>query len=190
MKNEEIERNLVYGMTAEFDSTDQLLLAARHVRDAGYRDTDAFTPFPVHGLVEALGAPKSRLAALILCGGIVGACAGFGLQYWVSVVHNPHTIAGRPYFSWPNWVPIIFECTVLFAAFTAVIGMMALNGLPRPYHPVFSAPRFEGCSTDKFILFVKSTDAKFDLARTAEFLKGLGAGNVTAIHAEPSGAGQ
>lgn len=187
MKTEEIEKSLIYGVTAEFDSTEKLLRAARRLRDAGYKDTDAFTPFPVHGLIEALGARKSRLAGLILLGGAIGFCVGLGLQYWVSSVAYPHTVSGRPYFSWPNFVPVIFECTVLFSALTAVIGMMGLNGLPRPYHPVFSAPRFEGCSTDKFILFVQATDPLFDADRTSEFLKGMGADHVTAIHVEPSG---
>jgi hypothetical protein len=190
MKKADIEQSLLYGVVAEFDSTEKLLRAARRVRDAGYKDTDAFTPFPVHGLIEALGARRSRLAGLILIGGTVGCLVGFLLQYWVSVIHYPHVVSGRPYFSWPNFIPIIFECTVLFAAFTAVIGMMALNGLPKPYHPIFSAPRIEGCSTDKFMLFVKSTDALFDLDRTSEFLRGLGSDHVTAIHAEPSGTGQ
>lgn len=187
MKTEEIEQNLIYGVTAEFDSTEKLLRAAKRVRDEGYRHTDAFTPFPVHGLIEALGAKKSRLAGLILIGGTIGFCVGLGLQYWVSSVHYPHTVSGRPYFSWPNFIPIIFECTVLFSALTAVFGMMGLNGLPRPYHPIFSAPRFEGCSTDKFILFVQATDPKFHVEKTADFLKGLGSDLVTAIHVEPSG---
>jgi hypothetical protein len=187
MKTEEIEKELIYGITAEFDSTEHLLKAARRIRDAGYKATDAFTPFPVHGLIEALGARKSKLAALILLGGTIGCCVGLGLQYWISSVHYPHTVSGRPYFSWPNFIPVIFECTVLFSAFTAVIGMLALNGLPRPYHPIFSAPRFEGCSTDKFILFVKSTDDLFDLDRTASFLRSLGSNHVAAIHVEPSG---
>ncbi len=190
MNPEQVEKNLIYGITAEFDSTEKLLRAARQVRDAGYRDTDAFTPFPVHGLVESLGMRRSRLAGLILIGGTIGCLFGLWLQWWVSSVHYPHTVSGRPYFSWPNFIPIIFECTVLFASLTAVIGMFGLNGLPRPYHPVFSAPRIEGCSTDKFLLFVKATDDKFSVDGTANFLKSLGSDHVTAIHVEPSGVNQ
>ena len=187
MKRDEVQQTLVYGVTAEFDSTEHLLQAARKVRDAGYRDTDAFTPFPVHGLTEALGTRKSRLAGLILIGGIVGACAGLGLQYWVSSIAYPHLVSGRPFFSWPNFVPVVFECTVLCAALTAVIGMLGLNGLPRPYHPVFGVPNFELASTDRFVLFVKSTDALFDVERTSAFLRSIGAGAVHSVHCEPSG---
>lgn len=187
MKTEEIQKTLVYGLTAEFDSTAKLLQAARRLRDAGYRDTDAFTPFPVHGLVEALGTRKSRLAGLILCGGTAGFCIGIGLQYWVSCVVYPHVVAGRPFFSWPNFIPVVFECTVLCSALTAVIGMFGLNGLPRPYHPVFSAPRIELTSTDKFMLFVGARDPQFDAQRTAAFLRSLGSAEVHAVHVEPSG---
>lgn len=189
MKTEEIERTLVYGVTAEFDSTEKLLQAARRVRDAGYKATDAFTPFPVHGLVEALGAPRSRMATLILCGGITGCSVGVALQYWVSSIAYPHLVAGRPFFSWPNFIPVVFECTVLFSALTAVIGMFARNGLPSPYHPVFSAQRIELTSTDKFMLFVSSTDGLFDAERTAAFLRSLGSSEVHRLHVEPSGVG-
>ncbi len=190
MKTEEIEKSLIYGITAEFDSTEKLLSAARHLRDAGYKDTDAFTPFPVHGLIEALGARKSRLAAAILVGGLTGASIGLGLQYWVSSVAYPHTVSGRPFFSWPNFIPIIFECMVLLAAFTAVFGMLGRNGLPRPYHPVFSAPRIELTSTDRFVILVKATDAQFDTERTSAFLRTLGSDHVHALHVEPSGVSQ
>lgn len=187
MKTEEIDESLIYGVTAEFDSTDKLLRAARQVRDAGYKETDAFTPFPVHGLIEALGARRTRLAAFILCGGVTGVTLGLLLQYWVSAVAYPHTVSGRPYFSWPNFIPVIFECMVLCSAFAAVFGMLGRNGLPRPYHPIFSAARIEGCSTDKFILFVKSSDPLFDLQKTGELLQGAGGHHVAPVHAEPSG---
>lgn len=187
MKTEEIEKTLVYGLTAEFDSTAKLLQAARRVRDAGYKATDAFTPFPVHGLIEALGAPRSRLAGLILCGGITGFTIGIALQYWVSSIAYPHLVAGRPLFSWPNFIPVVFECTVLCSALTAVIGMFGLNGLPLPYHPVFSVPRIEMTSTDTFMLFVSATDAQFDVERTAAFLRSLGSAEVHPVHVEPSG---
>ena len=187
MKTEEIEKTQVFGLTAEFDSTEKLLLAARRVRDAGYRATDAFTPFPVHGLVEALGLPVSRLSSLILLGGATGCSVGVGLQYWVSSIAYPHIVAGRPFFSWPNFIPVVFECTVLFAALTAVVGMFGLNGLPRPYHPVFSAPRIERTSTDAFVIFVSAEDPQFDANRTAAFLRSLGSSEVHPVHVEPSG---
>lgn len=187
MKNDASHTSLLYGITAEFDSTEKLLQAARRVRDAGYRVTDAFTPFPVHGIVEALGMKRSRLASLILLGGLAGCSAGIGLQYWVSCVVYPHVVSGRPFFSWPNFIPVVFECTVLFAALTAVVGMFTLNGLPRPYHPLFGAPRFERASTDAFVLFIDAKDDQFDAERTAAFLRSLGSSEVHPVRVDPLG---
>ena len=164
-----------------------MLQAARKIRDAGYRVTDAFTPFPVHGVIEALGARKSRIAGLMLIGGITGCTIGLSLQYWVSSVTYPHIVSGRPFFSWPNFIPVVFECTVLIAALTGVISMLALNGLPRPYHPIFSANNIERASTDKFFLFIKATDPLFDLHKTGEFLKSLKPDRVDVVPVEPSG---
>lgn len=187
MNTQDNAKTQVYGLTAEFDSTARLLQAARRVRDAGYRETDAFTPFPVHGLTEALGTRPSRLASLILAGGVTGCAIGIGLQYWVSSIAYPHLVAGRPFFSWPNFIPVVFECTVLCSALTAVIGMFGLNGLPRPYHPVFEAPRIELTSTDRFMIFVSARDPQFDAERTAAFLRSLGAAEVHALPADPTG---
>src|SRR5215208_719209 len=136
----------VYGLLAEFDREDRLVAAARRIRDAGYRRIDGFSPFPVHGLAGAVG--------------------GFGLQWYSAVVHYPLNIGGRPYNSWPAFIPIMFETTVLCASLAAVFGMLALNGLPQPYHPVFHIKAFERASSSGFFLLVESRDAKFDLVRT------------------------
>jgi hypothetical protein len=180
----------IYGVVAEFDSPERLVKAAERVRDAGYTHTDALTPFPVHGIIDALGVRHSRMSGLVLTGGAAGFCIGLGLQYWVSSVAYPHIVAGRPFFSWPNFVPIIFECTVLVAALTGFVGMLARNSLPRPYHPVFAAPRVEGSTTHTFMIVVEATDPKFDAAGTPAFLKEIGADHVAAAPFEPSGEGQ
>ncbi len=168
----------LYGLLAEFDTPERMLAAAEKVRDAGYRKTDAFTPFPVHGLVDALGLRRTRLTSAILAGGLTGACVGFLLQYWVSCGTNPWIVSGKPMFSWPNWIPVIFECTVLFAAFTAVFTMLGRNGLPRLHHPVFAAPRIEMSSSDKFFILVQSGDEQFDAEKTRGFLRQLGSDHV------------
>ena len=131
-----------YGLIAEFHDADQLVSAARRTTEAGYRRIDAFTPFPVHGLAEAIRFKDNRVQLLVLAGGITGAMAGFGLQYWVNVIAYPLNAGGKPYLSWPAFIPVTFEMTILFAALAAVIGSFALNGLPALHHPVFGAPRF------------------------------------------------
>jgi hypothetical protein len=171
----------LYGLMAEFDTPERMLVAAAKVRDAGYRQTDAFSPFPVHGVIDALGLRRTRLTAVILAGGTTGACVGFLLQYWIACGTNPWVISGKPFFSWPNWIPVIFECMVLFGAFTAFLAMLARNGLPRPYHPVFSAPRIELASSDKFFILVQSADPQFDTDKTRGFLKQTGADRVDDI---------
>ena len=164
----------IYGLMAEFNDPDDLIEASRRAHAEGYRRMDAYTPFPVHGLSEALGFRYTvRLPLLVLIGGILGGLGGFALQYWVSVIEYPYNIGGRPYNSWPSFIPITFETTVLLAAFAAVFGMLALNGLPQPYHPVFNVPRFELATRSHFFLCIEATDPKFDLVETRRFLESL-----------------
>lgn len=165
----------LYGIVARFESPEALVAAARRTRDAGYTRTDAHVPFPVHGLAEALGVPRSRLAVLVLIAGACGAIGGYSLQYWVSAVTYPVNVGGRPYVSWPSWIPVIFECTVLAAALTSFIGMLALNHLPQPYHPVFHTPDFDRASNDGFFLAIEAADPNFDKKATRAFLEELGA---------------
>jgi hypothetical protein len=172
----------IYGVMAEFDSAQALVDAARAVRDAGYTRTDAFSPFPIHGMTEALGARRDRRISLfVLIGAIAGAIAGYGLQYWTQVIDYPINIGGRPYHSWVSFIPPTFETTILFGAFTAGLSMIVLNGLPRPYHPVFNAPRFSFASRDRYFLCIEAADARFDVDGTRRFLAGLGPTEVTEV---------
>ena len=179
------KKDLVYGVAAEFSTTDAILAAAEKVREAGYTHTDGFSSIPVHGLTDALGIRRSRIAGIVLIGGTIGLCAGIALQYWVSVIAYPHIVAGKPLFSWPNFVPVIFECTILGAALSAVFGMLALNKLPQPHHPMFSLAGFEKATTDKFFLCVQSTDPKFSREETVQFFNTLGADNVSEVQSDP-----
>jgi len=163
----------LYGLLAEFDSADALLSAARQVGAAGYTKTDAFSPFPIHDLAESLGFKDRRISALVFLGGVVGLLAGYGLEYWTQAVAYPLNIGGRPYHAWVAFIPPAFETTILFAAFTAGISMIVMNGLPRPYHPVFNAERFSLASQDKFFLVIEASDPKFGLEETRAFLSGL-----------------
>jgi Protein of unknown function (DUF3341) len=171
----------VYGLLAEFDSPDDLVVAGERAYADGYRRLDAYTPFPVHGLAEAIGFRTNRLPFLVLLGGIVGAGAGFFSQYYAAVIDYPLNVGGRPLNSWPAFIPITFEVTILVAATTAVLGMLALNGLPQPYHPVFNVPRFALATRDRFFLCIEATDPRFDSEATRRFLEGLGAKEVTDV---------
>jgi hypothetical protein len=162
-----------YGLLAEFHDPASLVAAAKRATEAGYRRVDAFSPFPVHGLDDALKFHDRRLPLLVLGGGITGALAGFGLQVWINLIEYPLNVGGKPHFSWPMFIPVTFETTVLFAAFAAVFGMIVLNGLPQPYHPVFNAPRFALASRDRFFLLIEAADPKFDRASTRAFLDTL-----------------
>jgi hypothetical protein len=163
----------LYGLMAEFDSADTLLAATTAVTNAGYTRTDAFSPFPIHGLFDALKIRERKVAPIILISGLLGLAAGAGLEYWTQVIAYPMNIAGRPYWAWVAFIPPAFETTILFAAFSAVIGMFALNGLPQPYHPVFNAPRFALASQDRFFLVIEAADPKFDLDKTRALLASL-----------------
>jgi hypothetical protein len=172
-----MESNL-YGLMAEYDSPTELVDAAREVRDAGYTHTDAFSPFPLHEIDEALGIKRSILPYLCFGGGITGLLTGLGLQYFVHVIDYPIIVGGRPHISLPSMIPPAYELTILLAAFTAVFGMLFLNGLPRPYHPVFNVPRFALATREKFFLLIQSSDEKFDYGETRKLLEGSGAQEV------------
>jgi hypothetical protein len=160
----------IYGVMAEFDSPSALVSAARAARAKGYRKLDAYSPFPIEELTEALHLHKNKLPLIVLAGGIIGGLTGFFLQYWIAVVYFPINIGGRPLNSWPSFIIITFELTILFASLSAVLGMMALCGLPMPYHPVFNVPRFSAASRNRFFLCIEAADPLFDRARTSEFL--------------------
>ncbi len=160
-----------YGLMAEFDTAKGLVTAMRETRGAGYTKVDAFTPFPIEELSESMDLGRGPLPLLVLIGGIIGGLAGFAFQYWVSVVAYPLNIGGKPLNSWPAFIPVTFETTVLFAALTAVLGMFALNGLPMPYHPVFNTPDFALATRDRFFLLIESEDPMFDADGTARFLQ-------------------
>jgi hypothetical protein len=161
----------IWGLMAEFDSPAELVRACRAAREAGYRQMDAYTPFPMEAVFEALGLHRNAMPLLVLCGGILGCVGGLGLCYWVSVVAYPLNVGGRPFFSLPAFIPVTFECTILAAALFAVLGMLALNGLPMPYHPVFNVPSFAMASRDRFFLCIESADARFDREATQKFLE-------------------
>ncbi|MFN3323117.1 MAG: DUF3341 domain-containing protein [Bryobacteraceae bacterium] len=163
----------LHGLLAEFETPEQLLHAARRAYEAGYRRMDAYTPFPVHGLSETLGHGRTWMPQIVLIAGLTGAAAGFGLQYFMTVLAYAHNVGGRPLFSWPAYIPITFEMTILLAALSGVIGMLALNGLPQPYHPVFNEPEFLRASHDRFFLAIEASDEEFDLDRTRDFLREL-----------------
>src|SRR5580704_944207 len=162
-----------YGLMAEFDSAQELLSAAEKTHAAGYKKIDAYSPFPVEGLAEAIGFHKNRVPLVVLLGGLTGGLSALALQYWVAVITYPTNVRGRPYFSWPSFVIVTFELTILFGGLSAVIGMLALNGLPMPYHPVFNVAEFAKASENKFFLVVFSSDPNYDVARTRSFLSSL-----------------
>ena len=170
-----------YGLLAEFDDPTSLVAAAAHARTAGYRCMDAYSPFPIEELHEALGSHHTRLPLIVLIGGLAGCLGGYALQYWASALAYPLNVAGKPLHSWAAFVPVTFECTILGAALSAVLGMLALNGLPMPYHPVFNVPRFALASRNRFFLCIEATDPKFDLEETRRFMETLNPREVTTV---------
>ncbi len=177
----EESRGRLYGLMAEFDTPNALIAATERSRQAGYRKLDAYAPYPIEELVHALGHAHSKLPMLVLGGGLTGFAAGLGLQVWVNAVAYPLNIGGKPVLSWPAFVPVTFECTILFAALAAVFGMLALNGLPTPYHPVFNVPRFSAASRDRYFLCIEAADPHFHLDGTRRFLEGLGPTEVSDV---------
>lgn len=175
------ERTPVYGLVAEFDNEEAILSAANRVREAGYRKIDAYTPFPVHGLAESLGFDDIWVPWIVFFAGLGGAVTGYALQYFTTVIDYPWNVGGRPMHSWPQFIPVTFELTILLAAFGAVFGMLALNGLPRPHHSIFNAPRFALASQDRFFLCIESIDPRFDREETDRFLRTLGADAVSPV---------
>ena len=168
-----MKRTSIYGMMAEFDTPGDLVSAARRTYEAGYKKIDAYTPFPIEELSEAIGFHRNSVPLVVLIGGILGGCSGFGLQYWIHVINYPINVGGRPLNSWPAFIVVTFEMTILFAGIFAVLGMLALNGLPMPYHPVFNVPRFAFASKDRFFLIIFSSDPRYDAASTRRFLESL-----------------
>jgi Protein of unknown function (DUF3341) len=170
-----------YGMMAEFDSAQGLVDAAHRTHEAGYQKIDAYSPFPIEGLAEAIGFRKNRVPLVVLIGGLIGGLSGYALQYWVSVISYPINVGGKPYHSWPAFIVVTFEMTILFGGISAVFGMLALNGLPMPYHPVFNVPRFAFATKDRFFLIVFSTDPKYSPSTTRSFLEGLGPRSISEV---------
>ena len=176
-----MKTGVIHGLMAEFDDPTSLVAATERAHREGYRCMDAYSPFPIEELHEALGPHHTRLPLIVLIGGIIGCLGGYALQYWASTMAYPLNIGGKPLHSWPAFIPVTFECTILAAALSAVLGMLALNGLPMPYHPVFNVSRFALASRNRFFLVIEATDAKFELAETRRFLEALHPREVTTV---------
>ncbi len=174
-------RKPLYGLMAEFETPEQLVRAAEAAHHEGYRKMDAYSPLPIEELHHAMHIPDSPLPKFVLAGGIAGMIGGFGLLYWIAAITYPLNVGGRPYNSWPAFIPITFETTVLLAGLTTLVTLVFLCGFPMPYHPVFNVPRFKHASRDRFFLCIEAEDAKFDLQRTKEFLQTLHAHEVAEV---------
>jgi ActD protein len=173
----------LYGLIAEFEHPADVLAAAQRTHEAGYRRVDAYSPYPVEGLSEALGFRDFWVPIIMLWGGILGALAGSSLLYYCMVISYPINVGGEPLFGWPIYVPITFECTILLCAISGVVGMFLLNRLPQPYHPVFEAPGFDRASSDRFFLCIEAADPHFDRGETQRFMESLGAMAISAVNA-------
>ena len=171
----------LYGIMAEFAEPEQLLRAARAAYQAGYRKMDAYSPYAVEGVAEAIGFTKTRVPLIVLLGGICGALTAYGMQWYSAVIDYRLNVGGRPPHSWPAFVPITFELTVLFAAIAGLVGMLALNGLPKPYHPVFNAPEFKLASQTRFFLCIEADDHVFRVKEVREFLLSLAPVTITEV---------
>jgi hypothetical protein len=176
-----IQTSPIFGIMAEYSSPESLVSAAAQAKAQGYRVMDAYTPYPLEELDEPLDIRDNRLSLLVLLAGLCGATFGFGFLSWVNTVSYPLNVGGRPLISAPMFIPITFECTILLAGLTSAFGMLLLNGLPLPYHPVFNVPRFARASQDGFFLCIEATDPKFDRTGTAAFLESTGADEVTEV---------
>lgn len=174
-------RPATYGLMAEFEDPGEVVAAARRVHEAGYRRIDAYSPYPIEPLSEAIGVHSTKMPLIVLIGGVTGLLLGYLMQYYLLVINYPLNVGGKPMHSWPQFIPITFETTILGAALAAVFGMLALNGLPEPYHPVFNAPNFALASRDRFFLLIEATDPKFDPEETRGLLQSLGAREVTDV---------
>jgi len=173
----------LHGIVAEYANPDELLSACKKAHAAGYRRMDAYTPYPIEEVAEAIGFEKTRVPLLTLVGGILGGLSAYLMQYWINVYAYPMNIGGRPEHSWPSFIIITFELTILFAGITAVVGMLGLNGLPQPYHPIFNHPRFTAVTRDRFFLCIEAADPKFELAETTLFLQATDAVEVAEVAA-------
>jgi hypothetical protein len=171
----------IYGLMAEFETPTELVHAAKGAYAAGYRKMDAYTPYPLEEAAEAIGAHHNRVSLIVLIGAMLGMCGGYSLQYWVSAVTYPINVGGKPFHSWPAFIPVTFECAVLGAGIAAVFGMLALNGLPQPYHPVFNAPNFVRASKDGFFLCIEAQDPRFSLSDTRKLLEGFKPEEITEV---------
>lgn len=171
----------LYGMLGEFRSPAGLLAAVRAAKREGYSQMECYSPVPVEGVADELGFEHTHMSGVVLTGGILGGLTGYSMQYWIAAIDYPVNIGGRPLHSWPSFIPVTFELTILFGAFFAFAGMLALNGLPMPYHPVFNAPRFTLASKDRFFLCIEATDAHFNATSTRHFLESNGAEEVTLV---------
>lgn len=167
-----VDTTALHGLIAEYDTPEGVVVAAESARKAGYTKMDAYSPHPVEGIDDALGLQPTRLGFVVLAMGLIGVASGFGLQWFASVEFYPLNVGGRPLNSWPNFIVIMFEVTVLLSAFTAGLVMLARNGLPQPYHPVFNTPGFERATRDGYFLCVEATDPRFDADDTRSFLEG------------------
>jgi hypothetical protein len=175
--------NPTYGVMAEFDSAESIVTAARRVMSEGFTNVEAYTPVPIEELNDLLHKRRTILPVISLIGGLTGMATGFALQYWASVIEYPFLVGGRPFASWPAFVVPSYELTILFSALATTAGMIALNGLPQPYHPVFNAPRFSLASSDKFFLVIESVDPRFDTAKTSRLFQDIGAKGVYEVPA-------
>ena len=173
----------VHGAMAEFETPEDLIAACERAYASGYRAMDAYAPMPIEGLPEAIGFTKNKVALAVLIGGSCGAIGGFTLLEWITQIAYPHNVGGRPLNSWPSFIPITFECMILFSAFTSLFCVLLMNGLPKPYHPVFNVPNFARASVDRFFLCIESTDPKFRTDDTVEFLREIGGNEVTVVPA-------
>lgn len=170
-----------YGVVAEFLSPEAALEAARKTRAAGYRKLDAYTPVPVHGMTEAIGFDDSRLSWLVFGAGLTGAAVGLGLEVWTSVVQYRHLVGGKPFLSWPMFFPVLYECTILFAAGAATFAMFGLNGLPKPHHPLFNSKAMDRASSDRYVLCVEADDPNYDEDQVVGHFQSLGAASVERV---------